>query len=196
MSIQQDHLYRVRQLMFSTSLILVCWLGMMCLHELGHVAGALLTGGSIQKVVLHPLAISRTDVRPNPSPSVVVWAGPLIGSILPLCIWLVCPRIGQIRPVLQFFAGFCLITNGAYIAVGSAEGIGDAGEMLATGTPLWVMLLFGLISGSCGFLLWHRLGSLQTYWRHPEAITQRMMVCMFVMLISILTFELLMSSDQ
>jgi hypothetical protein len=80
---------------------------MMGVHELGHVVGAWLTGGVVQKVVLHPLAISRTDVEPNPQPLVVVWAGPFVGVLLPLGAGSLF-HVGKFRGayLLRFFAGF------------------------------------------------------------------------------------------
>jgi hypothetical protein len=42
------------------------WLAMMAIHEFGHVLHALVSGARVERVVLHPLAISRTDVSPNP----------------------------------------------------------------------------------------------------------------------------------
>ena len=63
------------------------WVGMMVVHELGHVIGGMLTGGTVQRVVLPVLGFSRTDVKPNPSPGIVVWAGPVIGVLLPLAMW-------------------------------------------------------------------------------------------------------------
>ncbi len=64
----------------------LCWLGMMGVHEVGHVLAGIFTGGTVTKVVVHPLAISRTDIAPNPMPLIVVWAGPLIGVLLPLLL--------------------------------------------------------------------------------------------------------------
>jgi len=54
------------------ALIPLCWLAMQIIHEAGHVLAAWVTGGTVTAVVLHPLAISRTDVAPNPSPLTVV----------------------------------------------------------------------------------------------------------------------------
>ena len=128
---------------------------MMALHEFGHLIGAAITGGGVERVELHPLTISRTDVSPNPHPAIVVWLGPVVGSVLPLVLFVMMPRrfTGQ-RNVARFFAGFCLVANGVYIAVGSFERIGDCAEMLRTGTPLWVMLAFGAVTVywacSCG----------------------------------------------
>ena len=49
---------------------------MMALHELGHVVGAVPTGGSIECVVLHPMSFSRTDVSPNLHPAICRLARP------------------------------------------------------------------------------------------------------------------------
>jgi hypothetical protein len=59
------------------------WLGMQAVHESGHVLGAWLTGGQVARVVLNPLTISRTDVRENPKPLIVVWAGSGQGTCQP-----------------------------------------------------------------------------------------------------------------
>ena len=60
--------------------------------------------------------------------------------------------------VSRFFAGFCLIANGAYIAFGSFDRIGDCGEMLRYGSRTWQLWLFGAITIPTGFWLWHRQG--------------------------------------
>jgi hypothetical protein len=110
-------------------------------------------------VVLHPLTISRTDLSSNPHPLFVVWAGPVLGVLLPLTgfgIAAVARMAGAY--LLRFFAGFCLVANGAYIAVGSFDGIGDAGDMLRQGSPIWLLWAFGVVTVPLGLLLWHRLG--------------------------------------
>ena len=77
---------RLQQIVFVVSLLALSWMGMMATHELGHVLGALVSGGHLDRVVLHPLTISRTDVAPNPNPLIVVWLGPIVGCVLPLAI--------------------------------------------------------------------------------------------------------------
>ncbi|RCS44681.1 hypothetical protein DTL42_17315 [Bremerella cremea] len=152
---------RLAPYLFAASILGLCWLAMMGVHELGHVAAGLATGGTVEKVVLHPLAISRTDVSPNPSPLIVVWSGPLVGVLLPLLAWLAIPaRLAWGKGITQFFAGFCLIANGSYIGLGSLAHIGDCGEMLRHGSPIWSLWLFGAITLPTGFWLWHRLGEL------------------------------------
>ena len=150
---------RLGQAILIGSFLPLCWLGMMIVHEAGHVAGAMLSGGTVNRVVLHPLAISRTDVDPNPVPWFVVWAGPILGCLLPLCGWWLCEiRRWKFAYLSRCFAGFCLVSNGAYIGIGSLEQIGDAGDMLRSGSSSWCLWLFGAITVPAGFALWHGLG--------------------------------------
>src|SRR5437762_5721447 len=117
---------RLSQTILIASTLLGSWLGMQAIHESGHVIGALLTGGRVARVVLHPLTISRTDLAVNPHPLAGAWAGPVGGVLLPLLAWAVaaCLRTPAAFMV-RFFAGFCLIANGAYIGAGSFDGVGD-----------------------------------------------------------------------
>lgn len=140
-------------------LVAFSWLAMMTVHELGHVLHAWASGGTVTGVVLHPLAISRTDVSPNPHPQFVAWGGAIWGSLLPLALWLAmratAPRYAY---VARFFAGFCLLSNGLYLSVGSFEGVGDAGDLLRHGAARWQLLLFGVPASALGLWLWHGLG--------------------------------------
>ena len=150
---------RLHRAVLLVSLIPLCWFAMMAVHELGHVVGAWLTGGAVAKVVLHPLTISRTDLALNPHPLAVTWAGPLLGVLLPVLLWL--PAQWRRVPgwaVLRFFAGFCLIANGAYLGVGGFDRVGDAGDLLRHGAASWQLVTFGLAAVPAGFACWHRLG--------------------------------------
>lgn len=136
--------------------LLSCWLGMQAVHELGHVAGAWITGGRVENVALHPLTISRTDVSDNAQPRLVVWAGPLTGTLIPVALWSVAATAKLEEAfLLRFFAGFCLIANGLYIGAGSFDGVGDCGDMLRHGSPIWTLWLFGLLTAPLGLALWH-----------------------------------------
>ena len=151
---------RINQFILIGSFIPLCWLVFMLVHELGHVAAALVSGGSVRQVVLYPLTFSRTDVEPNPHPLLVVWAGPIVGTLLPLFVWGVLWKFKVPGDYLaRFFAGFCLVANGAYIAAGSFDNVGDAGDMLKQGSAAWQLWLFGLVTVPLGFLVWHGLGS-------------------------------------
>jgi len=141
------------------STLLGSWLGMQAVHEVGHVLAARLTGGRVERVVLHPFTISRTDLSENPEPLVVAWAGPLFGVAAPLLAWGVAAasRIPGAF-VVRFFAGFCLIANGLYIGFGSLDRIGDSGDLLRHGSPIWQLWLFGALTAPIGLWLWHRQG--------------------------------------
>lgn len=135
------------------------WLAMQAVHEFGHVSGAKLSGGKIARVVLHPLTISQTQLDENPHPLIVEWMGPIVGVSFPLLMVAVATycrsRFGHL---LRFFAGFCLIANGAYIAAGSFQSLGDAGDLLHHGTPIWMLWLFGIVTIPAGLLMWNGLG--------------------------------------
>jgi hypothetical protein len=157
---------RVPRILLALLLLAACWWAMMAMHELGHVVGAYVTGGTVTNVVLHPLAISRTDVSPNPHPGLVVWSGPLAGAGIPLaCAALLPKRCATLRNIALFFGGFCLIANGAYIAAGAWDLVGDCREMVQTGTPRWLMIVFGAVTIPLGLYLWHRLGSVWSFFQ-------------------------------
>jgi hypothetical protein len=150
---------RLHQCVLIGSTVVGSWLLMQAVHESGHALAGWVTGGKVARVVLHPLTISRTDLDYNPHPLLVVWAGPVVGVLLPVAAWTLAAWL--LMPgafVLRFFAGFCLIANGAYIALGSFDGIGDCGEMLRLDTPIWLLWLFGAATMPAGLWLWHRQG--------------------------------------
>jgi hypothetical protein len=150
---------RLHQAVLVASTVLGSWLGMQAIHECGHVLAAVVTGGRVERVVLHPLTISRTDLADNPHPLPVVWAGPAFGAAAPLLLWSAAAwaRLPGAF-VLRFFAGFCLLANGLYVGVGSFDGIGDCGEMLKHGSSPWQLWLFGALTVPLGLWLWHRQG--------------------------------------
>jgi hypothetical protein len=150
---------RLAQANLIASLALSSWLAMQAVHEFGHVAGAWLTGGRVERVVLYPTEISRTDLSINPHPLPVVWAGPIIGIVLPLVALLIVRQVWRRGSYLfRFFAGFCLIANGAYIGTGSFYRIGDADTMLRYGSRPWQLWIFGLMATVLGLALWNGLG--------------------------------------
>jgi hypothetical protein len=133
---------------------------MQAVHESGHVLGAWFTGGRVARVVLYPLTISRTDVADNPCPLAVVWAGPVVGVIVPLLLWVIAGAMQLPGTfVLRVFVGFCLLANGLYIGLGSFDRVGDCGEMLRHGSKPWQLWMFGAVTAPAGLWLWHRQGS-------------------------------------
>jgi hypothetical protein len=136
------------------------WLVMQAVHEFGHVIHAWLSGGHVERVVLHPLEISRTDVFPNPHPQFVAWGGPIWGSLIPSGIHGLLSRCRWLRDWLSaFFAGFCLIANGAYLLGGSLFPVGDAQTLLNSGALRWTLVAFGIVGLASGLGLWNGLGN-------------------------------------
>ena len=181
---------RIHHVVFLFSVVALSWFAMMATHELGHVVGAMVSGGQVERVVLHPLTISRTDVKPNPNPLLVVWAGPLLGCMLPLVIGLAVPkRFGVVRNTALFFAGFCLLANGVYIGFGAFDSVGDCGEMLQHGSPIWLLLAFGAIAICVGFYLWHRLGSVKEFLANPSLVNPGIAYTLLVGLVVMLAVE-------
>jgi Peptidase M50B-like len=150
---------RFLQLTLIASILCLSWLGMMIVHELGHVLAAWVSGERVFKVVLHPLTISRTDTSHENHPLLVIWGGALLGCFIPLFAWALV-KACRLRFVylFQFFTGFCLIANGCYLGVGTFFDVGDAGDLARYGCPRWLMLLYGLVCVPTGLFLWNGLG--------------------------------------
>lgn len=162
---------RASQFVLIVGLVAFCWPMMMLVHEAGHVAGAWATGGHVQRVVWHPLLLSRTDVEPNPSPKIEVWAGPVIGAALPalLAAIVVAFRL-KMSYLLVAFAGFCVLANGLYIGWGTFDPAGDAREMIRLGVPRWSMLAFGLAATLGGLWLLDRVSPILGFGNRPRRI--------------------------
>lgn len=186
---------RLRQILLIGTLLPLCWLLMQAVHELGHVAAAIATGGTVSTVVLHPLTISRTDVAENPHPLLVVWAGPFVGVLLPAVAYAV-SQAARFRGafLVRFFAGFCLIANGAYIGAGSFGGIGDCGEMLRLATPAWCMWLFGVAGIAAGLALWNGLGPEFGIGKDGREVDRGAAVATFGLLVITLVLEMAFST--
>jgi hypothetical protein len=150
---------RQPQVLLIVATLACSWLAMQAVHELGHIAAAAVSGGRVKAVILHPATLSYTQLAANPHPLFVSWMGPIVGVVLPLAA-LAIARMCRLRNLylFQFFAGFCLIANGAYLAFGSLNGIGDADDIMRHGSPLWLLWLFGVITIPLGLLMWNRLG--------------------------------------
>ena len=133
---------------------------MQVVHEFGHVVAAFACGETVRRVVLHPLALSRTDVSLDRRPWAVIWGGPVLGVALPLA-WLAAMKLHRSRLsyMVQFFAGFCLVANGAYLGAGALAGVGDAGDLIRFEAPTWPAILFGLVATALGLRLWNGLGA-------------------------------------
>jgi hypothetical protein len=148
-----------RRLLLAT-ILPACWLGMMAVHELGHVLAAWLAGAEVHRVVLPLFSFSRTDVAHSDRLRAIIWAGPAVGVALPVLVWLAARAMKwEIAFVLRFFAGFCLIANGAYIGFGWIDSIGDAGDLRKAGESTVLMTIAGSIGIVAGLVMWSGLSA-------------------------------------
>lgn len=150
---------RLHQVLLIVSTVWLSWLAMMMTHESGHVLGAWVTGGTVEEVGHNPFSFSYTSLSHNPHPLLVAWAGPAVGVLLPVTAYMIV-RMMRARwaYLLRFFAGFCLIANGAYIGTGAFTGVADGGDLLAHGATPIAMVTFGVLCTTAGLRLWHQLG--------------------------------------
>jgi hypothetical protein len=95
--------------------------------------------------------------------------------------------------LLRFFAGFCLVANGAYLAGGSFDGIGDCGDLMRHGTPIWLLWLFGAIALPAGLVLWHRQGRLFGLSPESSSLESRAAYVMLAMAVATIVVELIVS---
>jgi hypothetical protein len=191
----RNTMHRFHQILLIGSTLAVAWLWMQAVHELGHCLGAWATGGTVKRVVLHPLAISRTDVTPNPWPLIVAWCGPVIGIFLPAFAWGATAAFqSRFTWLPRFFAGFCLLANGIYLGVGSFQGIGDAGDIVRLGSPVLTLWLFGLAAVPAGFAAWNGLGPHFGLGEKPLPIDRHVAYGCVALLIATIFVECLLSS--
>jgi hypothetical protein len=186
---------RFFQALLIGSLLAFSWLGMMAVHELGHVLHARLSGGTVVQVILHPAAISRTDVSPNPSPLFVAWGGAIWGCLLPLSAWAVTRSLTpRLTYLFAFFAGFCLIANGAYLGGGAFTHAGDAGDLLRHGAPLWQLLLFAVFTVPAGLYLWNGLGRAFGLGPSPQPVDRPVAIWVTIAALLVATAEAVLSA--
>ena len=185
---------RVEQGILIVTFLAFSWLAMQAVHELGHVLGAWITGATVTKVALHPAIISRTDLGVNPRPLVVVWAGPILGATVPLLTFVVAKLRGAPGGYLfRFFAGFCLISNGVYIALGPADGAADTGVMMQYGSPRWIMALFGLLTAPLGLYLLHKQGPHFGLGEAKGKVSRHAVVVSAALLLALVALELIVN---
>ena len=183
---------RLYQLLLIASIAAFCWLGMMVVHELGHAMTLGASGGTVTRVVLHPLGISRTDPGKNPHPLFVAWGGAVLGSLLPLFFVVIFRRVAARYCYLaSFFAGYCLIANGAYLVGGAIYKGGDAVPLLDLQWPVWPMAVAGIPAVILGLYLWNGLGPHFGLGHARGQVDRRAAVAIAIALVVLVLTELL-----
>lgn len=183
---------RAIQTVLILATIAFSWFAMMAVHELCHALAGILTGGTLVGINLHPLRFSSTQVAPNPYPVIEIIAGPLGGALLPLLVYTLAKACRRSWDYLAgFFAGVCLVANGAYLAFGWIDAVGDTGQLLRLGVPAWLMIVLGIPMMVAGLGCWHRLGRSFGFGKDRTAINPRHVIAMPIFLASLLAIEYL-----
>lgn len=191
----QAFMNRFYQFLLITALLMLSWLGMMAVHEFGHCAGTWISGGAVSRVVLHPLAISCTDLARNPHPLFVAWGGAVVGTLLPLIILLIVRRMRfSFFYIFQFFAGFCLVANGAYLAGDAFFRVADGNDIIRHGSPAWMPVAFGIAAAGVGLYLWNGLGPYFGLGKGAGAVDRKTAVVIFITLVIVVIAELIYST--
>lgn len=136
---------RISQLL---GLLLVSWCVMTLTHELGHLLGGWLGGGTLQAVELAPWRLPYSFFEPDPHPLITLWSGPLLGVLLPL----ICALIAH-RAWVWLIAHFCLLANGVYLAAAWYTGDQhlDTARLLENGASPISLIVFCVITIGWGY---------------------------------------------
>ncbi len=134
-------------------LLLVSWVVMTFTHELGHLIGGWSCGATLQAVDMWPWRLPYSLFDPDPLPLVTLWAGPILGVLLP---------VGLAAYLRQdwvwFVAHFCTLANGLYLATAwySGDRFLDTQRLLAHGASPFAIGLYCIVTIGLGYIGFRR----------------------------------------
>lgn len=149
-----------RRVVIVTIALIASWYAMMMVHELGHVIAAWVTGSRVETVRVPWFGFSQTVVSTSDWPRAIVVGGPAFGAVAPLGVWLATATVGRLYRsgwsiLARFFAAFCLLANGVYMASAVLLPVGDAEELIRLGVRAWTLAVPGGIAAAGGLALWN-----------------------------------------
>lgn len=134
-------------------MLLVSWCVMVFTHELGHLIGGMMGGAVLQAAELRPWRMAYSLFAPDPLPLLTLWSGPIFGVVLPFL-----PAVMFKSRRIWFVANFCLLANGSYLAIGwfAGDPLSDSPQLLAAGTPRFVLAVIAIAMIVSGYPLFRR----------------------------------------
>lgn len=134
-------------------LLIASWLTMTFTHEMGHVIGGVCCGGSLKSVDMLPWHLPYSIFDPDPFPLVTLWAGLMIGVLVPVAMAMVIKRDWS-----WFIANFCVLANGAYIATAwfSGDRYLDTPKLLEHGASPISIAVYCLVTIGFGYVGFRR----------------------------------------
>lgn len=74
----------LRRYAIFAALLAFSWIVMTITHECGHIVGGMACGATLTDFDLVPWRMPYSLHSPDPQPLVTLWAGPLLGVVVPL----------------------------------------------------------------------------------------------------------------
>jgi hypothetical protein len=145
-------------------LLIASWCVMVTAHELGHLVGGWASGGTLLHSDLRPWRLPYSMFEPDPHPLVTLWAGPLLGIMLPGAFaWLIR------RPSTFFIASFCLLANGCYLLIAWITGDRwlDTSRLFAAGASSFSVIAYCVLTVIPGYVLF-RTACVRLLAPHPK----------------------------
>lgn len=118
-------------------------------HEMGHIIGGICCGGTLRAADLMPWRMPYSIFDPDPFPLVTLWAGLILGALIPLVFAIVVRR-----DEIWFIANFCVLANGAYVATAwfSGDRYLDTTRLLEHGASPTVVVAYCVLTIGCGYV--------------------------------------------
>src|SRR6056297_3410463 len=135
----------MRRYAIFAALLAAAWVVMTFTHECGHIIGGMICGATLTEFELAPWRMPYSLHSPDPHPLITLWAGPILGVAVPVAV----AAVVRTRWA-WFIADFCIIANGAYLAVAwiSGDRFLDTSRLLAAGaSPATIVVYCSLTIG-------------------------------------------------
>ncbi|WP_145246566.1 hypothetical protein [Aeoliella mucimassa] len=117
-------------------------------HEVGHLVGGYLSGGTLRQAELRPWHLPHSRFSPDPRPLITLWSGPVLGVLVPIALAAIIRRRWG-----WFVANFCLLANGVYLALAWTTGdqLLDTARLFSAGASRWSVAVFCLGTIGLGY---------------------------------------------
>ncbi|TWT49229.1 hypothetical protein Pla22_44210 [Rubripirellula amarantea] len=143
---------------------------MLLTHEIGHLVGGWCGGATLVDVDLAPWRMPYSIHHPDPHPRLTLWAGPLLGVIVPVGTAILVQGHKTRRQTKQqtqqptrrqawrkwawLVADFCLLANGTYLAIAwvACDRFLDTPRMLAAGVSPIFIAAYCVVTVSVGYV--------------------------------------------